>query len=546
MGFENPLLRGMYPDPSICVHEGRYYLVTSTFEYLPAVPIFCSRDLVHWRQIGNALTRPEQLDLAGVEDSGGVFAPTLRVHDGRFHLITTCARGRGSFCNFFVTAEDPAGPWSDPVYVDVEGIDPSLYWEDGRTYVQYAGRGEIFQTEIDGATGAILDGPRLITRGCGGRDAEGPHLFKRDGWYYLMLAEGGTREGHMVTLMRSRNLWGPFEPSPYGCVLSNRELPREPIQCTGHADLAYAPDGSPWLVALGVRQVRHQSIMGRETCLVPAAWTDDGWLIARDQRIEAHYDEVPGAGVEGATADDAAGEGAAQADGGAGDVFESSFVLDIAACAATGEMPARVISPRTMNRACYRFDADGLHLAGNGHGLVDGDAAFWGVRQPEFDIVLEVELRDIALAAPADEAGVVARTADDHHVSLFLSLRDGKVAAVFRRCVGDLVVEDVFPLAEDGGVAAEVDADATPAAAGGAVAEAGTGRGADVLAGPHVLKLCGSRERYEAVLDGVPLGGTLAKHFTAEVARTQNTGVVEGVYLAGTARARVTRFTLDA
>lgn len=524
MGFENPLLRGMYPDPTICIHEGVYYLATSTFEYAPAVPVFRSRDLVHWEQIGNALVRPTQLDLSGVEDSGGVFAPTLRVHEGRFYLITTCARGRGSFRNFIVTAEDPAGPWSDPVCVDIEGIDPSLFWEDGRTYVQFAGRGEIFQVEIDISTGDILDGPRVITCGTGGRDAEGPHLFVRNGWYYLMLAEGGTREGHMVTLLRSRKLWGPYEPSPYGYVLSNKDLPREPIQCTGHADLVYAPDGSAWLVVLGVRQVRHQSLMGRETCLVPAIWTEDGWLVARAKRVSAGYNTAPCPDAE-----EAVKIGLEE-----GSFFESSFSLDFAACARTGEMPSRMISPRSTNRSCYRFADDCLAIQGNGHGLVQGDAAFWGIRQPEFNTLLKVVLCDIELSAHEDEAGLAARMANDHHISLFLSVRDGAPAMVFRRCVGDLVVEDAFPLTECEGTARSFEPLGSMTS------------GSATLPGPYTLELRSSNEHFEVAVNGKPLGRTLAKHLTAEVARTQNTGVVEGVYAAGSARARVTRLALDA
>lgn len=277
MLYENPVICGMYPDPSVCEKDGVYYLVNSTFEYFPGIPIFQSRDLVEWEQIGNICPDPKVLGLTDVPPSSGIFAVTIRYHEGKFYIITT-AFGRKSLRNFFMTAGDPKGPWSDPIFVPVDGIDPSLFWEDGKTYVQFTSFGEISQAVIDEKTGDVLEGPKVLTHGCGGRDAEGPHLFHRGEYYYLLLAEGGTKDGHMVTMMRSRNIWGPFEASPYNPVLSAVSYPDEPLQCVGHADLADSPSGRTYAVCLGTRPVDGKPLLGRETLLAEVEWTEDGWL----------------------------------------------------------------------------------------------------------------------------------------------------------------------------------------------------------------------------------------------------------------------------
>lgn len=279
MKYTNPVIKGMYPDPSVCCVNNTYYLVNSTFEYMPAIPVFKSEDLVNWEQIGNAIVDPTEFGIEDTPNSGGIFAPTIRFNQGQYYIITTCF-GRKGLKNFFITAENPAGPWSKPVFIDIEGIDPSLYWEDGNTYIQYTAFGTIMQVSINEFTGEILRGPEVITKGCGGRDTEGPHMWKRNGYYYLLLAEGGTREGHMVTLMRSKSIWGPFEASPYLPVVSNKDYAREPLQCVGHADWIQGRNGEDYLVALAVRHVKHKTILGRETVLTPAYWTDDGWLKA--------------------------------------------------------------------------------------------------------------------------------------------------------------------------------------------------------------------------------------------------------------------------
>ncbi|MDX6765239.1 MAG: glycoside hydrolase family 43 protein [Candidatus Methylacidiphilales bacterium] len=283
-GYSNPILPGFYPDPSVCRVGSDYYLVNSTFEYFPGVPIWHSRDLVHWRQIGHVLTRRSQLDLGGCPCSDGIYAPTLRHQNGVFYMATTLVKS-GQYRNFYVTATDPSGPWSDPIWVDQSGIDPSLFFDDdGRAYFQ-TNRGLVFrmeraiyQSEIDIQTGRRLSGPDKIWGGTGGCYVEGPHIYKRNGWYYLLAAEGGTAYGHMVTIARSLNIRGPYDSCPHNPILSNRHAYEE-LHGTGHGDLVEAADGSWWMVHLAFRKTAGDvHTLGRETCLAPVTW-ENGWPV---------------------------------------------------------------------------------------------------------------------------------------------------------------------------------------------------------------------------------------------------------------------------
>ncbi|MFI7633220.1 glycoside hydrolase family 43 protein [Nonomuraea sp. NPDC049400] len=274
--YDNPVVAGFHPDPSVCRVVEDYYLVCSSFEYVPGVPIFHSRDLVHWRQIGNVLDRRSQLNLpADVPASGGVFAPTIRHHDGRFHMITTNVGAGG---NFVVTAERPEGPWSDPVWIDLPGVDPDLAWdEDGSCWCTTSGNQV---ARIDPATGKVLEGPYPIWSGTGGKYPEAPHLYQVDGWWYLLMSEGGTERCHAVSIARARSPRGPFEPGPVNPILTHRGTDR-PIQSTGHADLVQAADGTWWMVLLGTRPrgyTPEYQVLGRETFLVPVRW-EGGWPV---------------------------------------------------------------------------------------------------------------------------------------------------------------------------------------------------------------------------------------------------------------------------
>lgn len=286
--YANPVIPGTAPDPSGCRVGDDYYVVTSSFEYFPGIPLFHSRDLVHWRQLGHVLTRDAQLPLRGIPSSQGIYAPTIRHHDGTYYVVTTNMQGGGSF---FVTATAPTGPWSDPVFVrEAEfTMDPSLFFDDdGKVYYTRHGGardGGIYQAEIDVTTGVLRAPARRIWKGTGGIWPEGPHLYRVDGTYYLMISEGGTSYDHMVTVARAKSPWGPFEAAPTNPILTHRTLPAHPIQATGHADLLQTPEGKWWLVLLGIRPStpRHHHL-GRETFLAPVAFGGDGWPVVNDGR----------------------------------------------------------------------------------------------------------------------------------------------------------------------------------------------------------------------------------------------------------------------
>ena len=249
MIYKNPVLKGFYPDPSVCFANGKYYLVTSTFQYFPGVALFESDNLVNWKQIGYVLTRPEQVMLDKIPASGGVFAPTIRYNNGRFYMVTT---NDTTHRNFYVYTDDIYGEWSDPIEVDQGGIDPSLYFEDGRTFFISNGQDDygesgVVQCEIDIATGKKLSHSKSIWKGSGGRYLESPHLYKINGSYYLMAAEGGTEYGHMITYARSDNPWGPFTNYPYNPVLTNRNKAPFLIQGIGHGDLIQDTHGDWWV-----------------------------------------------------------------------------------------------------------------------------------------------------------------------------------------------------------------------------------------------------------------------------------------------------------
>ena len=282
MSYRNPVIAGFHPDPSVCRVGNDYFLVTSSFTYCPGVPIFRSSNLVDWAQIGNVLDRPSQLDLTATRDwsSLGIFAPTIRHHDGRFWMITTNVGTTGTK-SFLVTGEDPAGPWSDPVPVPISGIDPDLAWDgDGSCWVHFSGMGGIARCRIDEASGRLLSGPDVTWSGTGLQYPEAPHLFERDGTWYLLIAEGGTHGGHCVSVARAPSPVGPWEGAPANPILSHRSTDR-PIQNTGHADLVEATDGTWWMVLLGVRPKGIGAgfhVLGRETFLTPVHW-EDGWPV---------------------------------------------------------------------------------------------------------------------------------------------------------------------------------------------------------------------------------------------------------------------------
>lgn len=282
--FKNPILPGFHPDPSICRVGDDYYLVNSSFEWFPGIPIYHSKDLVNWELVGYGITRPNQVELpVGLEDSRGIYAVSIRYHEGLFYLITTCVNCKN---NFYITATDPSGEWSDPVWLNSQGIDPSLFWdEDGTCY--YTGHSNISEIndwpEKNGAWIQKLDlekqklvGDRVqLTHGHAknARWTEGPHIYKIDGQYMLLVAEGGTGFHHGVTVHHSKNIWGPYIPNHSNPVLTHRQFGSDyPINSVGHADLIQTQNGEWWSVMLAKRKVDGFTLLSRESFLTPVSF----------------------------------------------------------------------------------------------------------------------------------------------------------------------------------------------------------------------------------------------------------------------------------
>ncbi len=306
--IRNPILPGFNPDPSILRVGDDYYIATSTFEWFPGVQIHHSRDLVHWRVASRPLDRVSLLDLRGCADSGGVWAPCLTYADGLFWLVYTDVESWKwpvfETNNYVTTAPSIDGPWSEPVFLNRSGFDPSLFHDDvGRKWVvnmlQGFGHGRgpfhgIVLQEYDPVSRKLVGERKHIFRGSSLGVTEGPHLYKRNGYYYLMVAEGGTGHAHAVTLARSRNIDGPYEIDPQYPIMTSHHDVDHPLQKAGHGSLIEAADGSWWLAHLCSRFIRpsYQCPLGRETALQRVVWTDDGWLrLAHGGRLPAV--EVP-------------------------------------------------------------------------------------------------------------------------------------------------------------------------------------------------------------------------------------------------------------
>ena len=299
--IHNPLLPGFNPDPSVTVVDGVYYLATSSFEYVPGIPIYSSPDFENWTMIGTVITSPEQGGLATVPTGGGVWAPTIRHRDGVFYVIVTIAMGPG--CMVYSTT-DPAGEWTGTLIEGIEGIDPDLAWDDeGVAIVTYSGlvttgedfghHGGIRQVDVDLVAGRALAEPRNLWSGGGGIFPEAPHLYHRGGYWYLMIAEGGTERGHGESIARSTDPRGGFEAGPHNPFISARSTDR-PVQNTGHGDLVETPGGTV-MVLLGVRPrgaTRAFSALGRETFATRVTWDAEGWPVAEPVTLAPRTPEL--------------------------------------------------------------------------------------------------------------------------------------------------------------------------------------------------------------------------------------------------------------
>jgi alpha-N-arabinofuranosidase len=426
--YRNPILPGFYPDPSITRVGSDYYLVTSTFAYFPGIPVFRSRDLVNWTQIGNAIDRPDQLDFGTLGLSRGVFAPTIEHRNGTFYIFNTCVDCGG---NFVITATNPAGPWSNPVWLpDLEGgIDPGVFFDDdGRAWLvnngppegtpRYQGHRAIWIQEFDARSLRTI-GPRRVLVD-GGVDPstnpiwiEGPHIQKVGEHYYLICAEGGTAEGHSQVVLRSRNVTGPYEPYPGNPILTQRGLPGDrpfPITSAGHADLVQTQNGDWWATFLAVRPYRGDFYnIGREVFLMPVRWVD-GW-----PRITEQGQVIPYVGrrpnLPGQRAIPAAGR----------EEFDGP------------RLPFAWMMARNPRERWYALRDGRLVMQARPIRLGDhGNPSFLGRRQQHLNAEAVTQLS----ALSRGEAGIVAFQSEDYFLAFGIARENGRDYVRLRRRAG--------------------------------------------------------------------------------------------------------------
>jgi len=397
MRYQNPILPGFNPDPSICRAGDDYYLVTSTFEYFPGIPVYHSRDLVNWTHIGNALQRAEEFPLMAVADSGGIWAPTIRYHEGLFYITSTLEK----YGNFVITAKDPAGEWSPPLWLpEIGGIDPSLFFEDGHTWYCTndrldPAREAITLQEIDTATGKIIGQRYTLWSGIGAHFIEAPHIYHIGGWYYLITAEGGTFWTHMVTVARSRAITGPYESCPHNPILTSACDPRWQVMCAGHGDLVEDPQGNWWMVHLGVRLARRtMGHLGRETFLTPIRWVD-GWPLC------IHEDRYPELNEDGPLP--------------VPQQPLASFTADMTCT----DWEPQWLFLRGMDRARHQRIPGAMLLTGTPQTLADPAPTFAALRPMGFDCTVDVTFTFDPIT-PGDEAGLAVRLSSMFNVTCTL------------------------------------------------------------------------------------------------------------------------------
>ncbi|GAA5022467.1 glycoside hydrolase family 43 protein [Kitasatospora paranensis] len=470
----NPVLPGFHPDPSVCRVGEDYYLVNSSFEYHPGLPLHHSRDLVHWRPIGHAVDRPGQLSLAGVRPSGGLYAPHLSHHDGVFRIVCTLVDGHGPDGTFLLTADDPAGPWSDPLWLpDAPGFDPSLFFdEDGSAHllgtrqIHADGRTAIWLRAYDLTTGKPTGPEHVLFHGAlvAARWAEGPHLYRHDGYYHLVLAEGGTEHDHAVTTARSRRLAGPYENNPRNPVLTHRHLGRDhPVTGAGHADLIRTPGGDWYALLLASRPYGGgpHANLGRETFLARVVW-EDGWPVVNPgagrltEETEVALPPHPWPAADPV------------------DHFDGPGLAPHWNVLRTPPTPVHSLTARPGH----------LRLPLLPQTLADHAApAFVGRRQQHIDVTADTAL-DFAPAGPHEAAGLAVLYDAEHHVTLLVTgdgRPGGRVARVTVRDAGVQTVRGEAPL-PPGPVRLSVRARGQEYTFGWAPVGAGPGEAAAVVA----------------------------------------------------------------
>lgn len=423
MKYTNPVLKGFYPDPSVCFANGKFYMVCSSFQYFPGVPLFESDNLVNWTQIGHVLTRKSQVMLEKINSSGGVFAPTIRYHEGRFYMVTT---NDTTHENFYVYTDDIHGEWSEPITVDQGGIDPSLLFDDGHVYFisngcDDFGVGGVVQCEINVQTGEKLSPSRCIWQGTGGRYLESPHMYRINGGYYLMAAEGGTEYGHMITYARSDSPWGPFESYHKNPVLTNRNKAPYIIQGIGHGDLIQDKNGNWFIVCLGFRQIHMWMTyhhLGREVFLTPVKFGEDGWFTA---------------GVDGTT------DSEYEIDG---DFVQTEKKLYTFENTDVNVDWCYLRHPHAEN---YDLSKERFLLHGTDITVDDVDSpTFIGIRQRDFDMDFSVDV-----SVDTGESGITVYMCENEHYDIAIRKSENGYEAVLKLNIGNVKhIQAAVPLKE--------------------------------------------------------------------------------------------------
>ncbi len=459
MKYKNPILRGMYPDPSICRAGDDFYIVNSTFEFFPAVPVSHSRDLINWEQIGHCITRPDQLGLVPCDrqSASGIYAPSIRYKDGIFYMVTTnMVPADGDAGNFYVWTKDPAGEWSDPVFLESPGIDPSFFFDDdGKDYYVGTGNHKIYLSEIDFESGKLVGEVSVLWEGTGGAYPEGPHIFKKDGWYYLMISEGGTERSHMITMARSRELRSGYEVCPNNPVLTNRSLLR-PIESVGHADLVEDKNGNWWAVCLGTRTFSYppKHNLGRETMLIPVDWSGDWPVFGLNGNLDVEYDtdKLP-TGNEQDTApiyyvcgsvsrDNVSQNSVSQAD-----VSQGSF---------TDLCWNYLYNPIAEQ---YEISDDCVKMWGNECNMYDrANYAWYGIRQRDHVTKAKVTMH-FPTIKDGEEAGFTVFMNHKHHYAAALIQENGKRKVIFYRRIGSLCAREYEAEVESDTITFEIESD---------------------------------------------------------------------------------------
>ncbi|CAM3222108.1 glycoside hydrolase family 43 protein [Asticcacaulis taihuensis] len=439
--YENPILPGFYPDPSITRAGDDYYLINSSFAYYPGIPVFHSRDLVHWKQIGNAIDRPGMLDFSGLATSRGVFAPAISHHDGLFYIINTCVDCGG---NFVITARDPAGPWSDPVWLNFGGIDPSIFWDDdGKAWVVwndspegqplYEGHRAIWIQQFDPAKMQMVGEKHVVVNG--GVDIskkpvwiEGPHIYKVDGRYYLMAAEGGTSVNHSEVILSSEKIGGPYVPYAGNPILTQRDLdPARPMPITsaGHADLVQTPNGDWHAIFLAVQPYEGNLYnAGRETFMLPVNWQKDAqgiaWpiILPKGMAIPAAVDlpDLPGQVQEPHYTR-----------------YSHHFGYSYGGVTPLDWLQIR--TPKSDFLTVLNDETIGLTALPEAIGDVQSHPAFIGLRQKHVNATFSTVVNYQPLKE-GDRAGILAVQNDDFYIFYGLAMRNGKTVLEVTRRAG--------------------------------------------------------------------------------------------------------------